>query len=307
MGCWNNTCGLSNLPILSGNEVYVFPILRDMRVSSLCYSTALYRPFLAPFVAEYDDYGGGENCSGIMLNSIIEVLKSRLVEKPLGKNEYHDVAVTRDGFDVDKFFESINKHRLEVSGFSNSEVYFSMVQKDVVDRLWNEYSFRIFHNFGDSKNKDYRYVTVSFADLFSMVPDYLEECNKFYDPKDHHNMFRSYFRSTGSPLSGFLNEDYYSQSSRFFNLINISALVADVYQVNKDDAIEICRIYLIGILVDAMMSATRKIWTPVMHQGSQNQDYDEYRLMNKITGEIIAACLKEYADEDGDDEKITES
>jgi len=60
-------------------------------------------------------------------------------------------------------------------------------------------------------------------------------------------------------------------------------------------------------LVDVMMSATRKIWTPVMHQGSQNQDYDEYRLMNKITGEIIAACLKEYADEDGDDEKITES
>jgi hypothetical protein len=54
MGCWNGTCGLSGLPIFHGTEMYVFPIVESYR-DSFCYSTALYRPSVLPFRAEYND------------------------------------------------------------------------------------------------------------------------------------------------------------------------------------------------------------------------------------------------------------
>ena len=42
-------------------------------------------------------------------------------------------------------------------------------------------------------------------------------------------------------------------------------------------------------MVNSFMESTRKIWTPVMYQGSQSEEYAEYRLMNKITNDVMKA------------------
>lgn len=111
MGCWNGTCGLTNLPIVHGDEMYVFPIVESYR-NSFCYSTALYRPSVLPFRAEYDDYGSGEKCGGVGLELLMEGIKHNLVEMEVGENQYHDIAVKREGFNVDTFFEVCHKKRL---------------------------------------------------------------------------------------------------------------------------------------------------------------------------------------------------
>ena len=62
MGCWNETCGITNLPIRVGDEIVVF-ILRQLGRASCgetyCYNDN-YAPICLPFIAEYDDYGGFE-------------------------------------------------------------------------------------------------------------------------------------------------------------------------------------------------------------------------------------------------------
>jgi len=50
-------------------------------------------------------------------------------------------------------------------------------------------------------------------------------------------------------------------------------------------------------MVSSFMEATRKVWLPVMHQGSQSEEYNEYRLMNKITTDVMNAREK-YFEED---------
>lgn len=56
-------------------------------------------------------------------------------------------------------------------------------------------------------------------------------------------------------------------------------------------------------MVNSFMESTRKIWTPVMYQGSQSEEYAEYRLMNKITNDIMQARETEFEeDEEEDDE-----
>lgn len=65
MGCWNATCGVSQLPILAGEKIRVFilePSMHSDRSPNMtCYSTDHYTPLGIPFVAEYNDYGSVEN------------------------------------------------------------------------------------------------------------------------------------------------------------------------------------------------------------------------------------------------------
>ena len=97
MGCWNKTCGLSKLHIYAGDPVYVFVIEQNLD-HDRCYSTAFWSPILAPFESVYNDYGGGENSGGVWFQHIMDGVRAKLIEQEVGENEYHDIAVKREGF-----------------------------------------------------------------------------------------------------------------------------------------------------------------------------------------------------------------
>lgn len=66
MGCWNGTCMISNLPIITGEPVvgYILEYFshEDERdYSGSCYPTARATPFGLPIYGTYDDYGGIES------------------------------------------------------------------------------------------------------------------------------------------------------------------------------------------------------------------------------------------------------
>lgn len=66
MGCWNGTCGVSQIPILSGMKVKAYLILQSPYAEAIggagvCYTTAHFRPWFLPVNAEYNDYGSVEN------------------------------------------------------------------------------------------------------------------------------------------------------------------------------------------------------------------------------------------------------
>lgn len=88
MGCWNKTCGLSNLHIFGSDPVYVF-VLESERDDSNCYTTSLFKPLLLPFESEYNDYGGGEDSGVPAFDLIMTSLKDQLVELEIGDNQYH--------------------------------------------------------------------------------------------------------------------------------------------------------------------------------------------------------------------------
>jgi len=66
MGCWNGTCGITNLPIHHGEDI-VFYILQENSFrespgfgTGICYSDELFSPLGLPIYGKYDDYGGIE-------------------------------------------------------------------------------------------------------------------------------------------------------------------------------------------------------------------------------------------------------
>lgn len=63
MGCWNETCSISNLPILCGDKVKLVFLRQGMNkngtlgVSGYTYPTDVLEPIFFPISGEYNDYG----------------------------------------------------------------------------------------------------------------------------------------------------------------------------------------------------------------------------------------------------------
>lgn len=85
MGCWNETCGISQMPICAGDKVRMFLIVESEHWHDVaqCYTTDLWRPFGLPLKGTYDEYGGIENIEQDALSDLLlESLREIIVEVP---------------------------------------------------------------------------------------------------------------------------------------------------------------------------------------------------------------------------------
>ena len=101
MGCWNKTCGLSNLYINDNESVYTFVLVQNDDVSR-CYNTSFYTPVLVPFECTYNDYGSGENVSGTVLAPLLAAM--------LEKCRDNDEVI--DELNIDQFFELVHDNEI---------------------------------------------------------------------------------------------------------------------------------------------------------------------------------------------------
>jgi len=145
MGSWNHTCSVTHLPIFEGDEVEVI-MLQDVNSiagSSLCYPYSYHVPLPLTFQGRYNDYGGVEDCEGIALDIIVDSIRDKLYEMELGENEYHDIAVKKEGFDVKFMFEADHEDRLGIvniyNGYENekpmTKLKHIVVRKEVYDKV----------------------------------------------------------------------------------------------------------------------------------------------------------------------------
>lgn len=313
MGSWNNTCGLTNLPIIAGDLVYVFPIVeRDIsEYRSHCETTAFYEPMLTPFTAEYNDYGAGENCEGLILEPFINELKSRLVELSLTEASASENPVDKDNFDIDTFFEAIHDDNLFVRGWRKKQaVYFTMVRKDVADRLWREWKFDIYVGEGKATNPTDAYERdVTYEKLAEhFLPQFIESLKKTAESAEDLNkvekqVVRQLAMSDDNVVPALRRLGRSFHHHEYWDILNLKEKVMDaVIARHYDRATELLKLQLLGIMVTDMMNSTRRIWLPVMHQGSQSAEYDDYRLLHKIANDVMDERDAEHRAMWGDDE-----
>lgn len=118
MGCWSETCVISHLPINAGEKVRY--ILLQASPFSNCGKDAnantrwYMRDF--PIKAEYNDYGSVENVNkedDFIYQHWLNGLKVDLIEKGVGDNSYHDIAVSSQ-MSFSDLLEVLVQKRLEV-------------------------------------------------------------------------------------------------------------------------------------------------------------------------------------------------
>ncbi len=308
MGCWNKTCGLSNLHIYSGTEVYVFVLAKNTDNTDRCYSTAFYKPLLMPFYSHYDDYGGGEESHGVGFQPIMEAIKKNLIELEVGENEYHDIAVTRDKFDEALFFEAVHEHRLKVkvNRFGGEEqLEFVMFRKDIVDHIlanWHRDDYVGADQGTSGWNNSY--IRYGFKDIVADLPEFMSileskptdtttvEWTKAIPPEHRMQLmatlmgFDSMFDyDDKNKVARWIRGDRY----RYLNVLSVQDLIINTLMIEKDreKAETIIIDHLKAKYIDAFMHETRKVWIPGAHEGSQTDETQGYRVLCNAISEFI--------------------
>ena len=322
MGCWNKTCGLSNLHITAGTPVYVF-VLEKNKDYDACYSTGLFSPLLLPFESVYDDYGGGEDSSGPALDYIMNMIKKDLVEMEVGENQYHDIEVKKEGFGPEKFFEAVHEDRLSIQGRRSepTQLYFTMFRKDIVDDILE--NRRIQDYVGDGKGTcgyGNNYVKYKFADIVADIRPLLNEAmDKIAKAKEENDTLANYMLYDGfegmfpyghpNKVAKWLRGDSY----RYSRIVDMKAVIRRGLEIGTVESInkleEILTEHVKAIYIDGFMHAARKTWIPGGHEGSQSMSGGALRLLAKAT---ISALDREKAEwladmgEEAEDEYIEE-
>lgn len=320
MGCWNKTCGLSKLHIYAGDEVLVFTLekSRDNR-RDRCYSTALFSPILLPFYSKYDDYGGGRESHGIGFDLLLAALQDKLVEMPVGENQYHDIAVKREGFGEKEYFESIHEGRLRVGHHTGDEsaIEFVMFRKDIVDDILANYIIE--HYVGDGKGTcgwENNYIKYTFADVVADIPAFIDEMERkmadpteldvrIWDGKEIPPSLR--FAFTISRLENVFDWRHPNKASwyirndsyRYSRIIDIAdAIVETVCAGDRVKATELLHDHLLAQFLDRFMHDVRAIWTPGCHEGSQSSDPDGYRALTAAINRALDEEEKRFGEDD---------
>lgn len=285
MGCWNKTCGLSNLHINYNQPVYVYILEENTARDSWCYSTCLYRPLLLPFISYYNDYGSGEKSQGPFLDLIMNGLKNNLVEIEQGANPYHDIAVKRDNWSEKLFWDAERQERLLVNTrLGNTPVKAVMFRKDVVDEILEK------HSQYDYCEKRHYYL----KDFLAEVPAAIARAQKQLQ-EDLLGLcrFERLFPYGETildrliPVSTIDHSRIVNIEHEFYKFLEVS---------NTSQASLLLEEYIKALYVDRFILQTRRLWVPGGHEGSQNCETHAHKLLANTILRVIEDQEREYGD-----------
>lgn len=334
MGCWNQTCGITQLHITAGEKVMVFPLVQSPQDNLRC-TTPYWTPFPISFVSHYNDYGAGEDSSGLGLDAMLKFLKNNLVEVEQGDNKYHDIPVKREGFDENKFWEAIHEQRLSVKARFGEEfqVGMVMIKHSIVEYILEHQVYSRYEGYdretGTSKYTEYKFADVLASaeaildkmfeqedlDLSELGEEQatrvlkqlkvlrraraLEQAASDVNDSNERNWAASWLRH-GCPS--------HLRYSAFSTLIIDDALLHCVDTLDRDTAREILTSFLTTLAIDEFLMETRKFWSPQAGAGSQSMSESGYRLlMSAMTKALDDEKAEWEADElDEHDDEVEE-
>lgn len=312
MGCWNGTCGVSQLPILGGDKVKAFLLLqskyqREVMGSGTSSSTSYFSPWFFPITAEYNDYGSIENItndwnSKYMLEKFQEWLLSGEVklldrmecevssvdiEKFQTVNEIFD-CVERGSLSVknhhEKFDKSQNKW-VPVGGYLKIGIF--LVLEDVFDAMVNESEQFMRREDGDSEFHAEFYKT----DREKAIEAIEKVRLNYGDEKTMDELAGCVYGYHVDRILGDVSERTNSFKHYKSILYNPKSISIDEFmsKLNESDSFS------------TAMSFLRKMWMPQTGQGSQSEELCFNKALINIMSEHIEkrnVQLEEYRREE---------
>lgn len=138
MGCWNETCMLTHLPIEEGEATVCVFIAQQPGDKDTIHSDAIYAPISLPLFGEYDDYGCLENFIndfGMFLTVLGQAELALLNENPGSKKTFSPMELIKDcsSSELTDFLNLVRQGsvyiRDEEAVYGYSRVYLAFIKK----------------------------------------------------------------------------------------------------------------------------------------------------------------------------------
>ena len=273
MGCWNETCGITQMPICAGDKVRMFFIVKnnysdDSYDVAHSYTTDLWKPFGLPIKGTYDEYGRIENIEeDAMSDLLLESIREMIIEVPnrmgkVFKREKLDWETVID-FLTDEGFKVVDPFSVK-SITKRLDAIFAKTKEEYPDLADNGYSSE------RSKMADEQKEMVAASDATTM-----------YHMMVHEDIYQALARKYKAPAERF-------SSWTDGNLRKVLELDAQTYlaKVREDLALEAK--FSIEKLIEF------KIHSAFARDNSNNRFV---RITNHLTGDYASGSyLRKYLD-----------
>lgn len=285
MGSFEQTCGITNLPITWGDPVYVLRLHgpRQNRASYSCYPTDLYRPLCIPFEARYYDYGVVRDVDpddigalqlATLFNDDVNTVISRLLRNEYTWNEDHS-----------SDHEWNNKHSAGLW----------MCHKDALKCC--DLTTALFCNpVAKDEDGNRRYESVNFYEYYNLIRQSV--LNQLVDiedrvKKDDRDL------SQIEPFSDSYNPYWYLDLHRVFENTefdsNLHHDITAYLILSRNDPDQVNKILdQAGVAVELyhVLRTLRKSFAPQSGAGSQSIEYDTHKRFHTNVNKLIVQLKK---------------
>ena len=304
MGSWNKTCGLSNLPIMAGESVYVWVLQKNHNRTSQCETSWLYSPVSLSFMAKYDDYGSGDVEDGVEVDILMNAIKENLVEMPQGANACHDIAVAKDNFDIDLFFSAVQECRLYIDWGGKRQLDFVMMREDVVDHILKNHSIDVYcGTIKGNTGYDNSYKVIKFQDVLNDLPALLDKFRLADLFPGITGVMKNSFKIEAALRASWQEKNhagiclYHVDNMNTTGWFNMKEFIIDNMD-NHERLLTVLTNILKFSWINQFMTATRRTWMPGGHEGSQGQDLNPYRSLMSAISAAMDNIDKLYQEEE---------
>lgn len=310
MGCWNGTCGISQLPILCGDNVTacLIAVPQNIRIgaSGYCYITGFASPITMPFYGSYNDYGGIEDvkmnyntkliCDKFSVYSFYDLIDQAERDelsvpiKILGSENTYDVGLWMAHDHIAKSFIDLKhwRHDIPIADIirADAETFWAKAKKELIRT--NELNNR------RSKEELEKIGKLSIFDLR----------NKFIGVSKgvaSRERYTNYFTSvvSGDGVDSYITGEFFDIYKEYIEKLLIEDVPFEDDRVKEllDDAVNM---YTMKTAMDNL----RKGFAPQSGKGSQSEEFDTYKVLNKSVDDYIKRAEEERRKFDQEMEEI---
>ena len=279
MGCWNATCGVSQLPICSGNTVKAFLLLqsrfrKETLGSGTNYPMDYFSPFFLPVTANYDDYGSvgdiKEDWNSTFILETFQNWHSKNTIINLGKSaEINDPRI--DKFEkVKDVFDCVERGALVYGKDNKRKVGIFMILEEVYNALLKHYAedFAKHKYMQDFENEEY-------ADAY----EWFLSMRK--DPEG------KLIRGSVNDIMPVGHRIDLILGDRGFPSVEFEHYYDPIKNPKFGDTEEIIQRFKDVRNLDHCMRRLRKMWIPQTGSGNQDVDFDYFHALNTGMNEYI--------------------
>ena len=309
MGSWYETCAISNLPIVDGDELYWLMLTKNPYTEfsrNGCYHYDFFFPRSIPILGTYADYGEVEEAKGeeLFVQAVLDQFKVDLIPRLYRDYKEKDGSpgrierlkrseVTLENLTFDQLQNWLHEGHVFVDNNKLSSIRSErdlsapapvskiMIRKDVWDTLidasidyWN-----------GSINIDY------FKEISDKLMKSLHTCKKTTDLKLklglHSLLYMSFDRLLSNPVCT-------NSCSHSLELLADKFLKDELNEKGMLRALS--RVSEVGMM-GSVLNSTRKAWLPTTGSGSQNMELEPYIHMYESFITIAKKELKKQEEE----------
>lgn len=291
MGCWHETCMITNAPILYEDKVIsLFLIDKGPKLSNGCYGYAYWSPLPYIVYGKYNDYGSIEPNSHDNHDRLVDLINVHWRDK-------NNNVLVNNFKSVKELFKSQTDLTVNTYGAYNTlrNVRPVMISEVAFETILKEHKFTDYVKGEDGEWEDKEF---SFGDVIAVLPEFVSLALALSETEDWYIECENFYLNFVEKCPAFSAMPLRVMGTNYDSQISMGNLLRQISNIKIGLLEYFTELAKFGWLCRYIEDA-RITWHPMGHSGSQDYSLSSLALRSKMISEAHDRVKSKW-DEDGE-------